>query len=168
MRTPRRDAPGGGLHSGSQLTMVVAMRRRARPHPLGTVVFLLAAAACGGEAAADPRNREIPWTYGPTSSTATAEHARGTGTDGGAAMARGWQCRLQDGTHLLVQPYQLAASHPLFGKVVLTVGLFDQAGKQLSTLRSPVLTAANSTFTLELPPDVAARLWDLVFWYTKA
>lgn len=138
-----------------------------RPFGLFGLLFV-AATACSSDTPADPNNRPIPWAYGPVSGVSTAEHARGTGSEGGAAVAKGWQCRLQDGKQLVVRPYELAASHPLFGKVALSIGLFDKTGKQLSTLRSPVLTAANSTFTLELPPDVAAPLWDLVFWYVKA
>lgn len=138
--------------------------------PLALLLLLLpvTAAACGDVAVADPNNRDIPWTYGPVSGVSTAEHARGSGSEGGAAVAKGWQCRLQDGKQLVVRPYGLAPSHPLFDKVALSIGLFDKTGKQLSTLRSPVLTAANATFTLELAPDVAAALWDLVFWYVKA
>jgi hypothetical protein len=147
--------------------MVLAMCLRAHRRPPCQIVFLLAMAACGSETAADPHNREIPWTYGPTTGGATAEHARATGSDGGAAIAKGWQCRLRDGTHLTVQPFQLAASHALFGKVTMVVGLFDKTGKQLSTLRSPVITAENASFAFDLTDDVAIQLWDLVFWYRK-
>jgi hypothetical protein len=151
--------------------MVLAMCLRAHRRPPGaaTVAFLsLAMAACGGGPAADPHNRDVPWAYGPTTGTSSVEHARGTGSEGGAAIAKGWQCRLQDGKHLIVQPYQLAASHPLFGKVTLSVGLFDQAGAQLAMLNSPVITAANATFTFDIDTATADRLWDLVFWYRKA
>lgn len=147
--------------------MVQAMCNRAHrrpPCPAAAALLLAALAACGGETV-DPGNREIPWTYGPTTGGATAEHARGTGSGGGAAIARGWQCRLQDGKQLTVQPYQLAPSHPLFGKVLLVIGLFDKTGKQLSTVLSPTVTAQNATFTFELTDAVANELWDLVIWY---
>lgn len=135
------------------------------PHCRTAAAFLPAIlAACGGTPP-DPDNREIPWAYGPINSVSTVEHARGTGNQGGTALAKGWQCRLEHGTHLTVQPYQLAASHPLFGKVTLSVGLFDKDGGQLATLRSPVLTATNATFAFDLDADVAKRLWDLIFWY---
>jgi len=148
--------------------MVFAMCKRTHRRPFCPMAFLLVAlAACGGGTAPDPNSRDIPWTYGPTKGGATAEHARGTGSDGGTAIAKGWQCRLQDGKHLTVQPYQLATSHALFGKVAMTVGLFDKTGKQLATLVSPVITAENATFTLELGDEVASQLWDVVFWYSK-
>lgn len=150
--------------------MVSAMWTRADRRPLATIpaaLLLAAIAACGGSPAADPGNREISWSYGPTKGGATAEHVAGTGSEGGTAIAKGWQCRLQDGKLLTVRPYELAPSHALFGKVTLSVGLFDKTGKQLGTLRSPVLTAENATFTLEVPEDVAAQLWDVVFWYRK-
>ncbi len=150
--------------------MVAAMCMRVR-RPLcrsAAALLLSAVAACGGGPAADPGNREVPWTYGPMTGTSTMEHARGTGSEGGAAIAKGWQCRLQDGKRLIVQPYQLASSHALFGKVTLSVGLFDQAGKQLAMLVSPVITAGNATFTFDLDAAVASQLWDLVFWYRKA
>lgn len=151
--------------------MVCVMWTRADRRPLAsmpTALLLVAIAACGGSPPADPGNREVAWSYGPTKGGATAEHVAGTGSEGGSAIAKGWQCRLQDGKFLTVQPYQLAPSHALFGKVTLSVGLFDKTGKQLGTLRSPVITAANATFTLELAADVADQLWDVVFWYRKA
>jgi hypothetical protein len=159
-----------GLHSAKRLTMVATMRLRPHRHRVGPAplaLLLAAATACGSGTATDRHDREIPWTYGPTTSVATAEHARGTGSEGGAAIAKGWQCRLQDGRHLTVRPFQLASAHPLFGKVTMSVGLFDKTGQQLATLRSPVLTAENATFAFELDEAVADQLWDLVFWYRK-
>lgn len=132
--------------------------------------FVLAAmlagfAACSKSAPADPKNREIPWSYGPTTEASSAEHLTGTGKKGGAAIAKGWKCWLQDGKRLLVQPYQLAESHPLFGKVALNVGLFDKTGRQLGEQTSPKLVAGNATFTLELDEATATQLYDVVFWY---
>lgn len=127
--------------------------------------LLAAFAACSKTAPTDPKNREIPWSYGPTTDASSAEHLTGTGKKGGAAMSKGWQCRLQDGKRLLVQPYQLAESHPLFGKVALNVGLFDKTGKQLGEQTSPKLDAGNATFTLELDEATATQLYDVVFWY---
>lgn len=140
---------------------------RCRPAP-ATAFLLLTLAACNEGPTADPQNREVAWTYGPTNGTSSFEHARGTGSEGGAAVAKGWHCRLQEGKRLIVQPYQLAASHPLFGKVTLAVGLFDQAGAQLAMLNSPVLTAETTTLTFDVDQAAAARLWDVVFWYRKA
>ncbi len=150
--------------------MVSGMRRRARrrqfrPHCFAFLSAVLA--ACGGGEVA-PTGREIPWAYGPTTGTASAEHLRGTGKDGGAAIAKGWRCRLQDGKRLTVTPYQLAESHPLFGKVVMSVSLFDKAGKEIAAFLSPAITAENATFTFDLADGVAAGLWDLVVWYRKA
>lgn len=122
-------------------------------------------AACSKTAPADPNNREIPWSFGPTTGASSAEHLTGTGKKGGAALSKGWQCRLQDGKRLQVVPYQLAESHPLFGKVALNVGFFDKAEKQIGEQNSPVLTAGNASFTLELDEKVAAQLVDVVFWY---
>lgn len=143
------------------------MRLRLLRRPLrGTgLVLLLVMAACGSGTVADPGNREVPWTYGPTTGGATAEHARGTGSDGGAAIAKGWQCRLQDSKRLVVRPYQPASSHPLSGKVKMVIGLFDKAGKDLATVVSPTVTAPAATFTFELEDAVAKNLWDVVIWY---
>ncbi len=147
------------------------MRRPARRRRLRTSTLALPLAvlvACGDPAAADADDREIPWTYGPMSGTSSAVHLRGTGTEGGAAIAEGWHCRLRGGKQLTVTPYRLAASHPLFGKATLSVSLFDQTGKELTAFLSPTITKENATFTFEVPPDVAAQLWDLVLWYRKA
>jgi hypothetical protein len=163
-----RDA--GALLSPPTLAIVRAMSMRAHVRPTlpATVVLLSAAvAACGSRVASDPRNREISWTYGPTTGGATAEHVQGTGTKGGSPIAKGWQCRLQDGKRLTVHPYELAPSHPLFGKVVMVFGLFDKTGKPLETVCSDAVTAQNATFTFELTEDVATRLWDLVIWYRE-
>ncbi|MFY9341087.1 MAG: hypothetical protein WAT39_01270 [Planctomycetota bacterium] len=141
------------------------MRMRARFRP--TVVLLAAVAACGSRVAGDPNSREIPWTYGPTTGGATAQHVQGTGKQGGAPVARGWQCRLHDGKRLVVRPFQLAESHPLFGKVAMSFGLFDKTGKELGMVRSGAVTAQGATFTFELAADVASRLVDLVVWYCE-
>lgn len=127
-----------------------------------------AIAACGSRVAADPNTREIAWTYGPTTGGATPVHVLGTGKKDGAALARGWQCRLHAGRRLVVKPYQLAATHALFGKVALTIALFDQAGQQIGSVRSPVVTAESTEFRFELTEAVAGRLWDLVIWYGEA
>lgn len=127
--------------------------------------LLFATAGCGRDMAADPKNREVPWTYGPTTGGATAEHVQGTGKRGGAAIAKGWQFRLQDGKRLTVRPYQLAESHPLFGKVAMSVGLFDKTGKELATVLSAAITAQNASFTFELTDAVASQLCDVVIWY---
>jgi hypothetical protein len=156
------------LLSAPRLAMVRANSMRA---PLASthatcLSFLLAlAAACGSRAAADLNNREIPWKYGPTTGGATSEHVQGAGLKGGPAIAKGWQCRLQDGKRLVVKPYQLASTHPLFGKVTLTLRLFDKAEKPLESVRSTVVTAQNATFTFELTEAVANKLWDVVIWY---
>lgn len=135
-------------------------------HPTA-FAFLLVATACGDKAAVDPNNREVSWIYGPTKGGASAEHVRGTGKEGGAAVAKGWQCRLQDGKRLTVKPFELAESHALFGKVVMVVGLYDKNGKDLTTVTSTPLTAENAAFTFELTDAVAKELWDLVIWYRK-
>lgn len=158
----------GDLHSPTHLPIVPRMCTRAHPSPFRRLclLFLLSAAgACGSRTATDPGNREVAWTYGPTTGGATAEHVQGTGGKGGAAIARGWQCRLQDGKRLTIVPYQLASSHPLFGKVRMSVGLFDKTGKQIASIDSGVITAQNAAFTFELSDDVARQLWDLVIWY---
>ena len=98
---------------------------------------------------------------------ATAEHVQGTGNRDCAPIAKGWQCRLHDGKRLTVKPYQLAQTHPLFGKVAMSFGLFDKTGKQLETVRSDAVTAQNATFTFELTDVVATQLWDLVIWYCE-
>ena len=151
--------------------MVSAMCIRAHRRALRSTAFafLLAAwAACGSKTAGDPKNREIPWVYGPTTATATAEHLRGTGNEGGAPIAKGWHFRLQDGKRLAVTPYQLAESHALFGKVAMGVSLFDKNSKEIAAFLSPVITAQNATFTFDLTDAVATQLWDLVIWYRKA
>lgn len=139
------------------------------PGRAAAVVLALAAiAACGSRAAADPDSRTVAWTYGPTTGGATSVHVQGTGVKDGAALARGWQCRLLAGRQLVVQPYQLAATHALFGRTVLTIGLFDQTGQRIGSVRSPVITSSSTVFTFELAAEVASRLWDLVIWYGEA
>jgi hypothetical protein len=145
----------------------MSMRARSQVTSALGVAFVLASiAACGSKVAPDPKNREVPWTYGPTTGGATAEHVQGAGKKGGPPIAVGWQCRLVDGRQLVVKPYQLASSHPLFGKVTMSFGLFDKGGKPLETVRSngPV-TAQNATFTFEISEAVAGKLWDIVIWY---
>jgi hypothetical protein len=133
------------------------------------LLLLLAATACGDPpVAADPNRRKIDWTYGPTTGGATTEHVRGTGKEGGKAIAKGWQCWLLDGKRLTVQPYELAASHPLFGKVTMGIGLFDKNGKELAMLASPPLAAGAATFTFEIAEDTAKQLLDVVIWFRKA
>lgn len=136
-------------------------------HAAALAFLLVATASCGRDMAADPKNREVPWTYGPTTGGATSEHVQGTGKQGSAAIAKGWQFRLQDGKRLTVRPYQLAESHPLFGKVAMSVGLFDKTGKELGTVDSAAITAQNATFTFELTDTVANQLCDVVIWYCR-
>ncbi len=135
------------------------------PCRAAALAFLLAA-ACGSGKETDPNNREIPWTYGPTTGGATAVHTQGAGKDG-PPIAVGWKFRLLDGKRLAVVPYELAKAHALFGKVVMNIGLFDQTGKQIGTVRSDVIAAQAASFTFELEPDVASRLWDVVIWFRK-
>jgi hypothetical protein len=138
----------------------------ARRWPAALLPLCLAAlTACGGQAPVDPNNREIPWTYGPRTDDSTREHLLGSGTKFGAAIARGWQCRLRNGTELVVQPFELAANHPLFDKVVLSIGLFDPKGERLANLVSQPLTAKTAAMTFAVEPAVGQRLQDLVLYY---
>ncbi len=146
---------------------------RSRPvhyrHGYAALALLLALVpSCGSETKYDWKNREIPWTYGPTTGTARPEHLTGTGTKGGSAIAKGWKCRLSDGKRLTVKPYQLAQSHTLFGKAVMIVGLFDKNGEQLDSIRSDAIAAENATFSFELTEAMAKTLHDLVIWFGKA
>ncbi|MBX3464955.1 MAG: hypothetical protein KF830_17440 [Planctomycetes bacterium] len=167
------------MHAAGALATYAPSRR----HPVGTTKMrradwpyltlptvlasaLLLHAACGGHAADDARGREIGWTYGPTTGGASALHVQGTGTKRGEPVAQGWQLRLRD-TRLMVVPYRLAASHALFGKVALSIGLFDVEGKPIGTVRSPAVTAGQADFAFELEAAVAARLWDVVIWYVE-
>jgi hypothetical protein len=129
------------------------------------VMLMLTAIGCGGKSDT-AKGREIPWTYGPTTGGAAAEHVQGAGK-GGAAIARGWKCRLLQ-KQFTITPYQLAGTHPLFGHVVMNIGLFDKEGKQLDTVNSTAVTAANAAFMFELEEDVAAKLLDCVIWFRKA
>jgi hypothetical protein len=122
-------------------------------------------AACGKPVPTDPNNREIPWNYGPRTNDSTAAHLGGTGTKGGAAIAKGWQCRLVDGKQLVVRPYQLSSSHPLFDKVVLSVGLFDKNGKPIVQHMSELLTAKTEALTFDVTPEQASKLYDLILYY---
>lgn len=128
----------------------------------------LVLAACGSRAAADPNQREVPWTYGPTKGGATAEHVQGIGGKDRPGISKGWQCRLQNGKTLIVRPYQLASSHPLFDQVVLEIGLFDKAGQELTSVTSGAVTAGNATFSFELEAGIASQLLDVVIWFRKA
>lgn len=126
---------------------------------------LLAIAACGKSMAPDPKNREIPWSYGPTTADATSEHLLATGTKGGAKLSVGWKCRLQEGKELLVTPYQLSASHPMFDKVVLSIGLYDKADKLMTRVQSEPLTPATKGFTFPVDEATALKLATLTFYY---
>lgn len=128
------------------------------------LLFVLTTTACGG-GAPDPDGREVAWVYGPTTGGATAEHVLGTGTRDGNRIAKGWQLRLQEGGRLVVRPYRLADSHPLFGKVVLSIGLFDTAGQQIGTVQTGPIEAKTASFTFDLAAALAARLHDVVIWY---
>ncbi|MCA8951610.1 MAG: hypothetical protein KDE27_19035 [Planctomycetes bacterium] len=146
--------------------IVVGMRARAVPRFTRLAPALLAFAvvcACTAEEY-DWRNRSIPWTYGPTTGGATAEHLAATGKKGDP-IAKGWQWRLTDGRQLGVQPYELAKTHPMFGKVAMNVGLFDTGGKQIGSVRSAAITADAATFSFELEEAVGKALHDVVIWY---
>lgn len=135
---------------------------------LAALAFLFAALpSCGAEKKYDWKNREIPWSYGLTNDTATKVHLTGTGKKGPGAISKGWQCRLVDGKNLVIKPFELASSHALFGKVILSVGLFDQGGKQIGAFKSGTVTAENATFTFELTEAVAKPLLDVVIWYLE-
>lgn len=155
-----------GLPPPPHPPMLRAMRTRLHRRPLAAA--FLFATACGGSVDIDPNNRELAWTYGPVTGTSMPEHARGTGSEGGEAVAKGWKVRLQDGKRLVVTPYQLAGSHPLFGDVRLAVGLFAQNGEQLTMLDSEVLTAETKALTFEVDAALGKRLWDVALWYRKA
>lgn len=129
---------------------------------------LAALPSCGSEQQYDWKNREIPWTYGPTTGTARPEHLSGTGTTGGDAISKGWKCRLSDGSRLTVAPFELAESHELFGKAGMNVGLFDRHGEQLDSRRSEAITAENATFTFEIDAEVGKQLHDLVIWFVPS
>lgn len=126
---------------------------------------LVVAAACSKGAPPDPKNRPVPWSYGPTTADATNEHLVATGTKGGAKLSVGWQCRLQDGKALLVQPFKLAESHPMFDKVVLSIGLYDKADQLLTRVQSEPLTAKTTGFTFPVDEATAAKLATLTFFY---
>lgn len=140
------------------------MRLRARRRAFLPTLLLLTG-ACGDRLAPDPNNREVAWSYAPTKGGASPEHVQGSGANGGTAITRGWQCRLQEGKRLVITPYELATKHPLFGKVKLLVGLFDKDGKQIEMLQTGTITTTTSTFTFDLSDTTAARLEDLVLCY---
>lgn len=124
--------------------------------------------SCKSQKKYDWKNREIAWTYGPTTGAARSEHLIGTGTKGARAIAEGWKCRLSAGKHLTVKPYKLAASHALFGKATMIISLFDKTGAKIATIRSEAITAQNATFSFEITEDLAKPLYDLVIWFGKA
>lgn len=159
------------LHSPDDFRIVFGMQARQIHRPLGSaaLAFLLAVMpSCGSEQKYDWKNREIPWTYGPVKGGATSEHLRGTGTQGSGAIAVGWKCRLSDGVRLTVTSYDLAQSHSLFGKVLMSVGLYDNKGKQLEMVRTEAITAENATFSFEITEAVAKPLYDVVIWFRKS
>lgn len=164
--SPRPASPV--LQSPPTLPIVPAMRTRDPLRQFAsaalTPLLVVALAACGSDAAADPNHRKIEWTYGPTSGTASQEHVAGTGK-AGPPIAKGWTIHLVDGKRLTVDPYQLSSAHPLFGKVVLSIGLFDKDSKDIGTVRSGTLTATKASFSFDLADDVAKRLFDVVIWY---
>ena len=142
-----------------------------RPAPSLCALLLLVTvtgAACGGEAPYDPNNREISWTYGPTTGTARSEHLLATGTKGKGPIARGWQLRLQDGKTLSVRPFELSDSHALFGTAVMRIGLFDKTGDQIGLVRTEPITADNAAFSFELEAADAKRLHDVVLWFADS
>lgn len=141
------------------------LRARRRSFLLTATLLLATAGACGNRLAPDPNNREVAWSYGPTNGGASPEHVQGTGANGGTAIARGWQCRLQDGKRLVITPYELATKHPLFGKVTLAVGLYDATGAPIELRQAGTVTATTTSFTLDLSDATVARLSDLVFCY---
>lgn len=122
-------------------------------------------AACD-RTASDPNDREVPWAYGPLVDTASAEHLGGAGKKG-APISKGWQCRLQQQSKLVIRPFQLSAEHALFGKVALVVRLYDN-DTLLGEQRTGVLQPGNATFTLDVDPAVGPKLNNLIFFYVKA
>lgn len=138
---------------------------RSRRSFVVAAAVLAVVAACSKGAPPDPKNREVPWSYGPTTADATNEHLVATGKKGGAAVSAGWKCRLQDGKALLVQPFKLAASHPMFDKVVLSIGLYDKADQLLTRVQSEPITAATTGFTFPVDEATAAKLASLTFFY---
>lgn len=147
------------------------MRKQPKHAPvrLAALALLFAATpSCGGEVEKyDWRNREIPWSYAPTKSSASAEHLAGTGTKGGSKIAQGWKFRLVDGKQLTVAPFELSKSHALFGEVRMAVGLFDKDSQMLATEVSAPITAENASFTFDVEPDAAKALWDVVVSFQK-
>ena len=147
------------------------MRTPSLPVPFRCVALALACAAlgsCGGNAAANADGRELAWKYGPTNGGATPEHLGGSGTLGNHPIAEGWKFRIGDDRHLTVRPYKLAKEHPFFGKVTMTVGLFDKAEKRLETVHTGTITADNASFSLELGEATAKQAYDVVIWFVKA
>ena len=155
------------MFSRGRFWIVRGMRRRSNPaRQCAGLPLLLAVAACGSSSTFDPNNREVPWTYGPLTGGATEVHLSGAGKKG-EPVAKGWQCRLVQQKRLTVAPYQLAAAHPLFGKAMLSIGLFDRAGNRIETLRTTPLAAGGGAFSFELAEATAKALNDVVIWYVE-
>jgi len=156
-------------HRWSSIVARMNCRSRGAVVPRTLLMLIVAvAAACGSKTTADPNSREVPWSYGPTTGGATAEHVLGTGKKDGKAVARGWQLRLVDGKRLVMNPFQLASDHALFDKVALNIGLFDREGKQVGQVRSPTLTAKTGSVSFDLDEAQAKKLVDVVLYYVKA
>ncbi|MFK7742766.1 MAG: hypothetical protein AB8H80_20815 [Planctomycetota bacterium] len=132
----------------------------------GITLALLTATSCGGKTKpVDRSNRDLAWKYGPTNGSATSTHLRGSGTQGGSAMAEGWRCKLREGKRVTVTPYKLEKKHPLLGKAKLAVGLFEPSGEMLELLFSDPITADSSSFDFELKAETSKKLNDIVIWY---
>ncbi|MBM3974878.1 MAG: hypothetical protein FJ301_12345 [Planctomycetes bacterium] len=135
--------------------------------PAAAVLALLVAGLAGCDrTTADPNDREVPWAYGPLVDTASAEHLGGAGKKG-APISKGWQCRLQQQSKLVIRPFQLSSEHPLFGKVALAVRLYAN-DTLLDEQRTGVLQSGNATFTLDVDPAVGPKVNNLIFFYVKA
>lgn len=129
-------------------------------------MLLSALPSCGSKKEYDWKNRDIAWTFGPTSGGAISEHLRGTGKNG-SPLAVGWKCRLSDGKDLTIEPYQLSKTHALLGKTTMVIGLFNKKGEKLDSVRTEAITADKATFSFEIKEDVAKRIWDAVIWFAK-
>lgn len=128
--------------------------------------LLLTLPSCEEAKKYDWKNREITWTYGPTSGAATSAHLNGTGKKG-SPLAAGWKLHLSDGNKLTVKPYKLAKSHSLFGNCKMIISLFNKGSEQLHTVTSDAITAENATFSFELTEAQAKPIWDSVIWFRK-
>ena len=131
-------------------------------------LLLVVTSSCGTEEPYDWKNRRIGWTYAPTNGTALPEHMSAAGAyKGSAALAKGWRFQLTDGKKLSLGPYQIADSHPQFGKVAMTIGLFDKTGKELASLQTAVVTREQAEFSFDLAEEVAEPLHDVVIWFSE-